>query len=62
MMPETVGQPARRPATVNSRVERTRKPDTNAVRAIAAVTIVTPKIIAVWNYHMPKVPFERRRA
>jgi hypothetical protein len=47
MMPETIGQPARWPATVNSFVERTRKPDTNALSAMTAVTIATPKIIPI---------------
>lgn len=44
MIPETIGQPARRPATVNSRVERTRQPEMTAVRAITPVTTAKPKI------------------
>src|SRR5215467_14449408 len=47
IIPETIGQPARRPATVKSPVERTRQPEISAVSAITRVTIATPMIIPV---------------
>jgi hypothetical protein len=50
--PGWIGQPARWPATVNSR-ERTRKPDTNAVTAMIVMTITTPKIIPVCKQLSP---------
>src|SRR5262249_46314677 len=54
MMPETIGHPARRPATVKSPVERTREPEISAVNAIRRVTVITPTIIPVCTYTTPR--------
>jgi hypothetical protein len=53
MMPETTAQPARRPATVNSPVDRTRQPDTSAIKAMQTVTSTTPSIIPYCTLPIP---------
>jgi hypothetical protein len=53
MMPETAAQPARRPATVNSRVDRTRQPEASAMMAMQRVTSTTPSIIPYCTLPIP---------
>src|SRR6266850_7637086 len=53
MMPESTLQPARRPATVNSPVDRTRQPDTSAIKAMQRVTSTTPSIIPYCTLPIP---------
>jgi hypothetical protein len=58
MMPETTVQPARRPATENSPVDRTRQPDTSAIKAMQRVTGTTPRINRVAPYPASFVKFQ----